>query len=257
MANVHPLAGQAALVTGGAAGLGFAIADAMAAAGAAIMVVDIDGAQAERAAEKLRAHGVDACAVQGSVAITKDVERAFAAFDEEFQRLDILVNNAGISANAPTLELSDEAWDNAIAINLRGPFLCARAAGKRMVAQGGGAILNTASIYGVVAAPNRLAYCATKSALCMMTKALALEWGAAGVRVNAVAPGYVRTELVERLVAEGKLDLERLAARTPMGRLAEPEEIADAAVMLCAPNARFITGQILGVDGGWTANGYL
>jgi NAD(P)-dependent dehydrogenase (short-subunit alcohol dehydrogenase family) len=251
------LAGQSALVTGGGAGLGWAIADALAAAGAAVMVMDIDAAQANRAAERLRRHGVDACAMQGSVAVSADVERVFAAFDEEFGRLDILVNNAGISTNAPTLELSDEAWDNAIAVNLRGPFLCARAAGKRMVAQGGGVILNTASIYGVVAAPNRLAYCASKSALCMMTKALALEWGPAGVRVNAVAPGYVRTALVERLVAEGKLDLEKLAARTPLGRLAEPEEIADAAVMLCTPGARFITGQIVGVDGGWTANGYL
>jgi len=257
MRGTLPLAGQSALVTGGGAGLGFAIANAMAGAGAAVMIMDIDAAQAKRATERLRDRGADACAMQGSVAVSEDVERVFAAFDEEFGRLDILVNNAGISANAPTLELSDEAWDNAIAINLRGPFLCARAAGKRMVAQGGGVILNTASIYGVVAAPNRLAYCASKSALCMMTKALALEWGLAGVRVNAVAPGYVRTTLVERLVAEGKLDLEKIAARTPMGRLAEPEEIADAAVMLCTPGARFITGQIVGVDGGWTANGYL
>jgi NAD(P)-dependent dehydrogenase (short-subunit alcohol dehydrogenase family) len=252
-----PLAHQTALITGAGAGIGLAIAQAFCRAGASVILMDLDAAGAEHAAAQLRAEGADARAIQGSVACSDDVERVFAAVDGAFGLLDILVNNAGVAANMPTLELSDEAWDNAIAVNLRGAFLCARAAGKRMVAQGHGVIINTASIYGVVAAPNRLAYCASKSALCMMTKALALEWGPAGVRVNAVAPGYVRTALVERLVEEGKLDLAKLAARTPLGRLAEAEEIADAALMLCTPNARFITGQILGVDGGWTANGYL
>lgn len=251
------LAGEAALITGGASGLGLSIARALSGAGAQVMLMDTDGAKAETAAAELARDGAEACAVEGSVASSADVDRAFTAFDQRFPRLDILINNAGVSANMPTLELSEEAWDNAIAVNLRGAFLCARAAGRRMVAQQRGVILNTASIYGVVAAPNRLAYCATKSAICMMTKALALEWGPAGVRVNALAPGYVRTALVERLVAEGKLDLDALAARTPMRRLAEPEEIAEMALMLCAPGARFVTGQIVGIDGGWTANGYL
>lgn len=126
-----------------------------------------------------------------------------------------------------------------------------------MVPQGSGVILNISSIYGVVAAPNRLAYCATKSAVAMMTKGLAIEWGEHGIRVNALAPGYVKTALVEQLVEAHRIDDRALAKRTPLGRLATTEEIADLAVFLASDKARYITGQVVGVDGGWTAYGYI
>jgi NAD(P)-dependent dehydrogenase (short-subunit alcohol dehydrogenase family) len=142
-------------------------------------------------------------------------------------------------------------------VNLDGVFFCASDAGRRMRDAGGGCIVNVSSIYGVVAAPNRLSYCASKAAVSMMTRALAIEWAAYGIRVNAVAPGYVRTNLVETLAAEGRIDLAALERRTPQGRLATAEEIADAILYLCEPRASHVTGQVLAVDGGWTAYGYV
>lgn len=251
------LRGKTALITGGGDGIGREITLLLARRGVRTLIFDLDEERARAVAQEVEASGGTAAAVQGSVAEAADVERAFAACEARFGALDILVNNAGISCNAPTLDLTDEDWDAAIAVNLRGVFLCARAAGRRMVAQRAGVILNMASMYGVVAAPERLAYCATKSAVCMMTKALALEWGGDNVRVNALAPGYVDTTLLRRLAEAGRLDLDALAARTPLKRLASPEEIAELAVMLCALDQSFVTGQIIGADGGWSANGYL
>jgi len=126
-----------------------------------------------------------------------------------------------------------------------------------MVPQRSGVILNISSIYGVVAAPNRLAYCATKSAVAMIAKELAIEWAEHGIRVNALAPGYARTALVEQLVEAQRIDDRALAKRTPLGRLATAEEIADLAVFLASDKARYITGQVVGIDGGWTAYGYI
>ncbi|MNN10665.1 2-dehydro-3-deoxy-D-gluconate 5-dehydrogenase [compost metagenome] len=176
---------------------------------------------------------------------------------ERFGRIDVLLNNAGIAMNRPTLELSADDWRRAIDINLNGVFYCAQAAGRRMVAQGGGVILNTASMYGLSAAPERAAYCGSKAAVVMLTKVLAIEWAKSNVRVNAIAPGYVQTALVDQLVRDGRMDLDALTARTPAGRLAQPEEIAGVALFLAADAAAFINGQTLVADGGWTAYGYI
>jgi NAD(P)-dependent dehydrogenase (short-subunit alcohol dehydrogenase family) len=126
-----------------------------------------------------------------------------------------------------------------------------------MIAQRSGSIVNLGSIYSIVAAPNRLSYCATKAAVAMMTRCLAIEWAEHGVRVNAIAPGYVRTALIEALVLEKRIDIQALEQRTPQKRLARPEEIADAVLYLCEPRSAHITGQVLAVDGGWSAYGYL
>ncbi len=247
-----PLAGRTALVTGAGAGIGRAAAVALARAGAAVAVWDIDATAAERVAGE-----VGGIALAGSVADAEDVARCFGRFDAAHRRLDILVNNAGISGNRPTLEVGAEEWRRAMGVNLDGVFFCAREAGLRMRDAGGGCIVNVSSIYGVVAAPNRLSYCASKAAVSMMTRALAIEWAGYGIRVNAVAPGYVRTSLVETLAAEGRIDLAALERRTPQGRLATAEEIADAILYLCEPRAAHVTGQVLAVDGGWTAYGYV
>jgi NAD(P)-dependent dehydrogenase (short-subunit alcohol dehydrogenase family) len=251
------LNGTRALVTGGGAGIGRAIALAAARAGARVAVLDISAEAGARVAQEISGVGAEALALAGSVANAVEVERAVEQVERAFGGIDLLVNNAGIAAHRPTLELSDGEWDRAVAVNLNGVFYGARAAGRRMCAQGSGVILNMSSIYGVVAAPDRLAYCATKSAVAMMTKVLAIEWARLGVRVNAIAPGYVETDLVKELVEDGRLDLARLAARTPRGKLTTPEEIAELAVFLASPRAAAITGQVVRIDGGWTAYGYI
>ena len=249
------LAGQRIFITGAAAGIGLATARALAAAGARVALFDLDEAGAAREAASLP--GGPHLALSGSVADSTAVTAAFANIDAAWGGLEGLVNNAGIAANRPTLELSDAEWHRTIGVNLDGVFFCSREAARRMAGAGGGVIVNLGSIYSVVAAPNRLAYVATKAAVAMMTKALALEWAPLGIRVNAVAPGYVDTDLVRSLAAEGKIDTAAMARRTPLGRLARPEEVADAILFLMEPRSAYITGQVLGVDGGWTANGYV
>lgn len=252
---IYPdLDGKRVLITGGAAGLGFAMAEAFGGQGCRIALFDTDQDGLDRALQALTADAVGYC---GSVADADAVAAAFAWMDEAFGGVDIVVNNAGIAVNVPTLELSIEDWRKALDVNLTGVFLCCQAAARRMVPQRSGVIVNLSSIYGVVAAPDRLAYCATKSAVAMMTKGLAIEWAEHGVRVNALAPGYVRTALVDKLVEMNRLDERALSKRTPLGRLGTAEEVADLAVFLASDKARYITGQIVGVDGGWTAYGYI
>lgn len=251
------LEGRRVLITGAAAGLGLGMARSFAAQGCRIGLNDLEGQKLDAAVAELREAGADVVALPGSVAEAPAVDTIFATQDRELGGLDILVNNAGIAMNLPTLELSLEDWRKTLDVNLTGVFLCTRAAANRMMAQGSGCILNLASMYGVVAAPERLAYCTTKSGVAMMTKALAIEWAQYGLRVNALAPGYIKTNLVERLVEAGRISEAQLVRRTPQGRLGSVEEVADLAVFLASDRARYITGQIVGIDGGWTAYGYV
>ena len=257
---IHPeLRGQTVVITGGAKGIGYSTAQAFARQGARVALLDMDAAALEAAVASLAASGTDvqALAVQASVTDADAVERAFAQVAQTWGRIDVLVNNAGIAANKPTLEVTVDEWRRAVDINLTGVFLCAQAAGRRMVPAGSGSIINLASMYGVVAAPDRAAYCATKGAVVLLTETLAVEWGPAGVRVNALAPGYVETDLVRDLAARGRLDPERLKQRTPLRRMAQPAEMADLAVFLASRQAAYITGHTLVADGGWSRYSYL
>lgn len=256
-ARYDDLAGQRVIITGGATGLGFGMAQAFAQQGCRIGVNDFADEKLNAAVAKLRQGGTEVVSLPGSVADEADVDAIFEKLDRELGGLDILINNAGISMNVPTLELSLSDWRRTLDVNQTAVFLCSKAAAKRMRPQERGCILNLASMYGVVAAPERLAYCATKSAVAMMTKALAVEWARYGIRVNALAPGYIKTALVERLVEANRISESELARRTPQGRLGSVEEVADLAVFLASDRARFITGQVVGVDGGWTAYGYV
>jgi NAD(P)-dependent dehydrogenase (short-subunit alcohol dehydrogenase family) len=249
--------GKRALITGGAAGIGLATARALAAEGARLALLDIDAARLDAVAADLRSSGAEVVALAASVAKPDAVRAAFAELDERWGGLDMLVNNAGVIGKRAALDLTDEAWARVMRINLDGVFYCAREAGRRMVAQGLGAIVNLGSIYSLVAAPERLAYCASKAAVAAMTKVLAIEWAAHGVRVNAVAPGYVETDLIGAAVRAGELDTAPLARRTPAGRLAQPEEVARAILFLLDPANAYVTGHVLAVDGGWTAYGYV
>jgi NAD(P)-dependent dehydrogenase (short-subunit alcohol dehydrogenase family) len=244
------LDGRVALVTGGGSGIGRASAHALAQAGAHVAVSDIDEDAARAVAHEIgrgEAHRLD-------VADEAAVEAVVGAVMGRHSRIDILVNNAGLGARMPTVELPTERWRHVLAVNLDGSFFCARAAGRHMVAAGRGAVVNVASIMGLVGGahyPN-LAYHSAKGALVNFTRALACEWAAQGVRVNAVAPTFARTRLTEPLLADAAMT-GRLIADTPMGRFAEPEEVAAATLFLASDAASMITGAILPVDGGWTA----
>jgi NAD(P)-dependent dehydrogenase (short-subunit alcohol dehydrogenase family) len=249
--------GKRAFISGGGAGIGRATAFAFANAGYSIFLLDLDAAQIEAALFDLRSSGFQADGLAGSVASLADIEAAFEANDNCFGGLDVLVNCAGVTGNYPADEIDFESWNRIVSINQTGTFFCAQAAGRRMRSADGGSIINLASIYGLVAAPNRVVYSATKAAVIMMTKALAVEWAQHGVRVNCVAPGYVETPGTMTLVDAGKIDLDALRRRTPQGRLAQPEDIANSILLLCDPRMEHITGQVLAVDGGWSSYGYL
>lgn len=241
-----PAPGLRVMVTGAARGIGRAVADAFAAGGARICVLDRD-AVPEAPAGWL--------CVAGNVADEAAVEAAFAAMDGAWGGVDVAMANAGIAMNTPTLDLTVEEWRRTLDVNLTGAFLTAQAAARRMVRDRSGLILFTSSLYGSIGGAERAAYCATKAAVANLARALACEWGAAGVRVNALAPGYTETDLVAGLVAAGRLDRARLAARAPLQRLVRPEEVAALACFLASPAASAITGAVLPVDAGWAANG--
>ena len=258
-ASYPGISGKVTVITGGGSGIGFAMAKGFARNGARIVLIDINEqalAAAKNAIEQttITAEVGTYCA---SVIDAAAVEKAFSYCDSYFGSVDILLNNAGISINKPSLELTIEEWRRGIDVDLNSVFICAQAAARRMVNYGGGVIINTASMFGIASAPERAAYCAAKAGVVSLTKTLAVEWASYGIRVNAIGPGYVRTALVDGLIKSGRLDVHSLNRRTPVGRLAEPEEIAEIVLFLASENAAFITGHILIADGGWTANGYM
>ncbi len=245
------LDGRVAAITGAAHGIGRAAAEVLAAVGARVAILDIEEDAARRTAAEI---GPSAFAHRLDVANEREVEEVFGAILRQERRIDVLVNNAGIAIRRPTVELSLGDWQRVVDVNLTGMFLCARAAGRVMVAQSSGVIVNTASIMGMSGGglyPN-ISYQSTKGAVVNMTRALAVEWARHGVRVNAVAPTWVDTRLVAGLKASPELmaGIERM---TPMARLAEPREVADAVLFLASPAASMITGHTLPVDGGFLA----
>jgi NAD(P)-dependent dehydrogenase (short-subunit alcohol dehydrogenase family) len=246
--------GRSAVITGGGDGIGKATALLLAAAGAAVAVLDKDGGKAAAVAQQVVTAGGEAVAYTVDVTDEAAVEHAIGDFASRRGRLDILVNNAGMAVRAAATVLSVEDWNRVLAVNLTGMFLCARIAARHMQQFGrGGAIVNTASIMGLSGGlyPN-VAYQTTKGGVVNMTRALALEWVNDSIRVNAVAPTFVNTPFIAGLVSNPEV-LAAMKAATPMGRLAEPEEIASAILFLASPAAAMITGSILPIDGGFLA----
>jgi NAD(P)-dependent dehydrogenase (short-subunit alcohol dehydrogenase family) len=245
--DVFRLDGRTAAISGGASGIGLATARMLTAAGASVVLLDRDAAAAAAAAAELkgaRSHELD-------VANEGAVDDAFATIGP----VDILINCAGIALRHPAIDHSLADWDRVVAVNMTGSFLCARAAARGMIAKGsGGAVVNTASIMGLSGGglyPN-ISYQTTKGAIVNMTRALAVEWAGNGIRVNAVAPTFVRTGFIAPLLAQPDL-VARIEAMTPLGRMATPEEVAAVILFLCAPAAAMITGHTLPVDGGFLA----
>jgi NAD(P)-dependent dehydrogenase (short-subunit alcohol dehydrogenase family) len=248
------LDGRVAVVTGGARGIGRAIARRFLESGATVIVADVDGGGAATTATELGALGPVEPA-QLDVTDWSAVDRTMSDIVARHGRLDVCVNNAGVQAIAASLEMTSEDWERVVRVNLTGVFACAQAAGRRMVAQGAGSIVNMASAAGVLAIPGRAPYCSTKAAVIALTKVLAVEWAEHGVRVNAIGPGWVQTDLVQAAIDAGRLSVPDIARRTPLGRLARPEEVAETALFLASDRSSYYTGQTLFMDGGFTSFG--
>jgi NAD(P)-dependent dehydrogenase (short-subunit alcohol dehydrogenase family) len=248
------LQGRVAIVTGAGAGLGLAIARELAAEGCDIAIAERDAPAGERAADELRGLGVQARSYPVDVSIASEVDTLFAAAPRELGRLDIVVNNAGVSHVGPTIaETTDEAWAESVGVMQTGVFFCLRAAARHLLPQGSGCVVNIASIRGFSPNPGRVAYCATKAAVLMMTRVAAGEWAGRGVRVNAIAPGIQRTPMWDQDVARGAIDEPFYLRTVPMGRIGDPREVGRLAVYLCSDDAAYVTGGCFTIDGGLTA----
>jgi len=236
------------LVTGGARGIGRAISLAFASEGAHVAFSDIElGNAADEALALIRAKGVRALALQSDV---RDFAATQVVVDEvkkEFQRIDILVNNAGITRDNLLMRMTEEDWDLVLDTNLKGTFIYCRAVSKHMISQREGKIINISSVVGLIGNPGQVNYSASKAGMIGLTKTLAKELASRNIQVNAVAPGFVETSMTEKLTPQQR---QALLVMIPMKRTAQPEEIAGVVVFLASPAARYITGQVLCVDGG-------
>jgi 3-oxoacyl-[acyl-carrier protein] reductase len=246
----QPFDGQAVIVTGASRGIGRQIAAAFARAGADLVLNYASNAEAaEAAAAEVRAAGRRCLLVPGSVAEPRVAEALRAAALETFGRIDVLVNNAGINRDGNVMMLRDAAWREVLGVNLTGAFYCCRAVLPSMVAQGSGVILNMTSTAGLKGRAGQVNYAATKGALIGLTKSLAQEYGRHGVRVNAIAPGFVETDMVAGVLARPEARRGFLEA-TPLGRFGHPDDIAGAALYLASPASAYVTGHVLLVNGG-------
>jgi len=246
------LEGRVAIVTGGGTGIGRSIALRFAEAGANVVVASRKLANLGKVAEEVRALGRHSLAVPTDITQKADVDKMVQKTMDEFGTIDILVNDAGILVRAPLLEHSEEDWDRVTDTNLKGYYLCSQAVGKKMVDQKKGNIINIASVRGISAAAGRASYCITKAGVVMLTRVLALELADYNIRVNAIAPGWVKTNLNKPLWSDPKI-FKQITAEIPMGRWAELSEIANVALFLASDASSYVTGHTLAADGGLLA----
>jgi 2-deoxy-D-gluconate 3-dehydrogenase len=240
------LDGKVALITGAAAGIGYAIAELFAAQGASLVMLDLSE-DIQRVARQLPGdHLAISCNVADVAQIRNAVDRAV----EKYGTIDILVNNAGVALLTKATEVSEQEWDTTMAVNLKAPFFLSQAVAKVMAEKGGGQIVNLASQASVIALDRHAAYCSSKAALVLMTKVLAIEWADAGITVNAISPTVVETALGKKAWA-GEVGV-AMKRKIPLGRFAQPEEIASAALYLVSEHARIMTGANVIIDGGYT-----
>jgi 3-oxoacyl-[acyl-carrier protein] reductase len=241
-------------VTGAGAGLGQAIALALGGAGASVAVVDVDEKAGHDTVDMLSAGGSGGRFYSSDVADRAQVDATWDAAANDFGRLDIVVNNAGVSFVGPhILDTTDEAWHKSIDVMQHGVFYGMRAAARHMIPQGSGSVVNMSSIRGFSPNPGRIAYCAAKAAVIMMTRVAAGEWAPFGVRANAIAPGVQRTPMWDRDAARGAVDEEAILRVLPAGRLGIPSEVGQLTVFLCSENASYINGTCVTIDGALTA----
>jgi 3-oxoacyl-[acyl-carrier protein] reductase len=238
---------KVAVVTGASRGIGRSIALALAGEGAKIVASARNAVELEKLVTEIREKGGEAIAVAGDVAVTADADHLVEAAVAAFGRLDVLVNNAGITRDGLLLRMKDEDWDAVLNVNLKGAFLCTRAAAKVMSKQRYGRIVNISSVVGEMGNAGQANYCASKAGLLGLTKSVARELARRNVTVNAVTPGFIVTDMTEALPEKAR---EELTAQIPLGRLGEAEDIAHAVLFLVSDRAGYVTGQVLGVNGG-------
>lgn len=243
------------VVTGGAGGIGAEVATRLHSSGARVVILDLNEEAARGAAERISGEGLAAIGAACDITDPEACERAAELAMTRFGRLDGLVNCAGVSKPHDSLTLAPADWARMVDVQLNGAFYIAQACARRMTS-GGGAIVFITSTNAEAAFPRRAAYCAAKAGVAMLVKVLAIEWAGIGIRVNAVGPAYVETEMTRRNIAAGNVNETQIKARIPLGRLAQPADVAGAVAFLLGGDASFITGHSLYVDGGWLAYGY-
>ena len=250
------LENKVSLITGAGSGIGQAIAVLFAREGSTVAVADLSSDAGRETVQQIRSAGGAAEFVQVDVSSAEQVRRAVDAVIERFGRIDILCNNAGIGVAATVVETSEDDWDRVMAVDLKGVFLGCKYVIPHMLRQGGGVIVNTSSVAGMVGVLNRAAYCAAKAGIIGLTKSIAMDFVAQGIRANCVCPGTVDSPWIQKILSQQPdpvAERQRMVERQPMGRMGKPEEIAAAALYLASDEAAFVTGTELVIDGGLTA----
>jgi NAD(P)-dependent dehydrogenase (short-subunit alcohol dehydrogenase family) len=256
MVNLFSIQGKSAIVTGAGRGLGQAMANSLAQAGAAVAIFDINREDAESAAAAIRAFGGQAMAIAIDVTDSQQVQEGIQNVGDAFGGVDILVNNAGVTSRSPFEDLEEDDWERILHVNLGGIYQCSRWVAKRWISEKKpGAMINIASISGLVGNRGGLNshYCATKGGVIALTRSLAVEWAPYRIRVNAIAPGYFVTPMTDRLKNINRAFYDELVGRVPLGRFGEGSDLAGAVIYLASQASIFVTGHILVIDGGYTA----
>lgn len=239
---------RVAIITGGAQGIGRAIAEKLADDGAKIVIVDVQEDAAKNTADEIsKDKNVESLALKIDVSSSQETEQMVKKTVEKFGKLDIIVNNAGITRDNLLVRMTDEEWDRVLAINLKGVFNCSKAAAKIMMKQRSGKIVNIASVVGLMGNAGQSNYSASKGGVIALTKTLARELSSRNINVNAVAPGFIKTAMTDKLSDEAK---QKLVGLIPLSRLGEPQDVANLAAFLCTDESSYITGEIISVNGG-------
>jgi NAD(P)-dependent dehydrogenase (short-subunit alcohol dehydrogenase family) len=250
--RIFKIEGKTAIVTGASKGIGYGIAECLVKAGAKVMLASRDPREGERARNQLGQFGSHVDYVPTDVSVKDSVENLVSETLKNFGKTDILINNAAIINRGSLLELDEKSWDQVIDINLKGYFLCGQRVAKEMIKQGGGKIINVASIRSLLAADERGCYASSKGGIAMLTKAMALEWSRFKINVNAIAPGYFTTQMVTNYFVKNPDAEQKVVDGIPMGRIGIPTDLDGLVLYLASSASDYMTGQIIYMDGGWS-----